>query len=252
MAEFARLGYAAFPPDAEALRWVEAARTYVGRSGVPAAGWRHGGTWFPGVDALDNAADGSVDGVALDGAAARAATRLAPGLPWHRAQISILRPGYPGVDPGERAGAVRFRRTRDAAHVDGLLPGAAPGERRLCEPHAFVLGLALSDAGEGASPLVVWPGSHRILGPALARALAPHSPDQWPDTDIGSAYAAARQEAFARCARVAVPLPLGGAVLLHRHLLHGVAPWADGATAPPEGRAKAYFRPCLARIADWL
>jgi hypothetical protein len=31
-----------------------------------------------------------------------------------------------------------------------------------------------------------------------------------------------------------------------------VAPWGEGATAPPEGRMIAYFRPEFLRIADWL
>ncbi|MBE0554438.1 MAG: hypothetical protein IH625_12180, partial [Rhodobacteraceae bacterium] len=42
------------------------------------------------------------------------------------------------------------------------------------------------------------------------------------------------------------------ATLMHRLCLHGVAPWADGAIAAPEGRVIAYFRPELASVADWL
>ena len=45
---------------------------------------------------------------------------------------------------------------------------------------------------------------------------------------------------------------VGGAVLLHRLLIHGVAPWAEGAVAPPEGRMVAYFRPVLPSVEDWL
>jgi hypothetical protein len=36
--------------------------------------------------------------------------------------------------------------------------------------------------------------------------------------------------------------------------LHGVAPWSEGAMAPPEGRMVAYFRPELpdTASAQWL
>ncbi len=48
--------------------------------------------------------------------------------------------------------------------------------------------------------------------------------------------------------------PPGGAILVHRHMLHGIAPWAQAATAPPEGRMIAYFRPNFRddTRADWL
>jgi hypothetical protein len=39
---------------------------------------------------------------------------------------------------------------------------------------------------------------------------------------------------------------------VHRLCLHGVAPWAADATAPPEGRMIAYFRPMLRSVAAWL
>ena len=44
----------------------------------------------------------------------------------------------------------------------------------------------------------------------------------------------------------------GEAVLLHRHLLHGVAPWGETATAAPEGRMIAYLRPEFTTLRDWL
>jgi len=44
----------------------------------------------------------------------------------------------------------------------------------------------------------------------------------------------------------------GEALLLHRMILHGMAPWADGAAAEPEGRIIAYFRPEFADVQDWL
>jgi hypothetical protein len=42
-------------------------------------------------------------------------------------------------------------------------------------------------------------------------------------------------------------------MLIHRLALHGVAPWAEGAEAGPEGRMIAYFRPEFEGLGDdWL
>jgi hypothetical protein len=57
---------------------------------------------------------------------------------------------------------------------------------------------------------------------------------------------------FRRCRRVDLPARPGEATLLHRLTIHGVAPWAEGAEAPPEGRIVAYFRPLMARVSDWI
>lgn len=48
--------------------------------------------------------------------------------------------------------------------------------------------------------------------------------------------------------------PPGAAILVHRMALRGVASWAEGAIAPPEGRMIAYFRPEFPDTAraDWL
>jgi hypothetical protein len=118
------------------------------------------------------------------------------------------------------------------------------------EPHAWIVGLPLTTSD--AAPLVVWEGSHRIMQAALQTALAPHPPASWGDVDITAAYQAARAEVFRVCVRREVPGVPGEAVLLHRHLVHGVAPWAEGATAPPEGRVIAYFRPVMDSVKDWL
>ena len=124
--------------------------------------------------------------------------------------------------------------------------------RRLREPHAFILGIALNDADPGASPLVVWEGSHRIMGEAFRSVLGPGPATQYRRRDITDAYQAARRTVFEGCARVPLPLRRGEAVLLHRLALHGVAPWAEGAGAPLEGRIIAYFRPELKRVGDWF
>lgn len=212
--------------------------------------WRCGGTWMAGVDALPNGAAGDIAGVPLP-PALLAALPWQPAA-WHRAQLSTLRPGYPQPWPGETEAAFRFRLTRDAAHVDGLLP-IGPGRRRMLrEPHAFILGLPLTEADPSAAPLVVWEGSHLIIQRAFTAALLPHPPESWPDVDLTDAYHAARREAFASCLRIPLPARPGGALLLHRMILHGMAPWAAGATAEPEGRIIAYFRPQFADVQDWL
>jgi len=212
--------------------------------------WRCGGTWLAGVDALPNGAGGDIAGVPLP-SELRA---VLPWLPdsWHAAQLSTLRPGYPQPWAGESDAAFRFRQTRDAAHVDGLLPIGPDRRRMLREPHAFILGLPLTEADPGAAPLVVWEGSQTLIRRAFTAALAPHPPETWGDIDLTEVYHAARREAFATCPRVALPARPGEALLLHRMILHGMAPWADSAMAPPEGRIIAYFRPEFAHVADWL
>ena len=120
------------------------------------------------------------------------------------------------------------------------------------EPHAWLLGLPLTECGAGASPLVVWEGSHRIMGRAFAGAFGPVAEAERPITDITETYQAARREVFATCERVVLHMRPGEAVLLHRHALHGISPWTEGAEAPPEGRIIAYFRPLTPSVADWL
>lgn len=205
---------------------------------------RHGGTWAVGLDLLPNDAAGAIGAPLpwedLD---------LAP-LPLHRAQLSAVYPFYPGRDPSETEAAHRFRLTRDAAHVDGLLALGPDKRRFLKEPHAWILGLALTEAS--ACPLVVWEGSHQVIRAAFAHALAPHPPETWGDIDLTETYAEARRAVFASCRRIEVMQSPGEAVILHRMLVHGVAPWAAGASAPPEGRIIAYFRPTLASVAAWM
>ncbi|MBT8409761.1 MAG: hypothetical protein KJN93_09060, partial [Alphaproteobacteria bacterium] len=132
-----------------------------------------------------------------------------------------------------------------------LLPIGPKRRRMLREPHAFILGLPLNDTGPGASPLVVWEGSHRILQGAIGAALAPHKPATWPDVDLTEPYQAARRRCFETCRRVPLHAAPGEALLLHRAVLHGMAPWEDGAAAPPEGRIVAYFRPTTT-LRTWL
>lgn len=228
--------------------WAEAARPLATRAlRETDQPLRCGGTWAVGLDLLDNDADGRVGEVPL----AWGPLGLVP-QPLHRAQLSAIYPGYPQPSAEETPAAFAFRRDRDAAHLDGLLPQGAARRRMIKEPHGWIAGLPLTGCGQGASPLVVWEGSHEILRAALRRALAPHPPETWGDVDVTDIYAEARREVFAACPRVEIPCQPGEALVLHRLLLHGVAPWAPGATCPPEGRIIAYFRPLMPRVQDWL
>jgi hypothetical protein len=239
-------GWQQIGPHPAIAAWARAARAAALRVlATTDEPWRCGGTWFVGVDALPNAPDGSLDGTPFPWAA----LPLAP-EPLHRAQLSVIRSGYPEPSSEETPAAFAFRRDRDAAHLDGLLPIGPDRRRMIREPHAWILGLPLTDTA--ASPLSLWEGSHDILRAALRAALAPHPPETWGDIDVTEAYQSARRRVFATCRRIALPARPGEATLLHRLTLHGVVPWQPGDTAPPEGRMIAYLRPQLPAVEPWL
>lgn len=239
-------GWQRIGPHPAIAAWAEAARTaaleVLAASQEP---WRAGGTWFVGVDALPNAPDGSIGATPFPWEA----LPLDPG-PLHPAQLSVVRPGYPLPSPEETPAAFAFRRDRDAAHLDGVLPVGAGKQRMVREPHAWILGLPLNDTT--ASPLTVWEGSHDLLRTALLEVLTLHPPETWSDIDLTAAYQAARKQVFATCRRIELPVRPGEATLLHRLALHGVARWKPADTAPPEGRMIAYLRPMLPSVRDWI
>ncbi|WP_238366729.1 hypothetical protein [Mesobacterium pallidum] len=250
---FSRLGWHRFSYDPALADWAEAARrdalNAVQDEGLRARWLTCEGTWFVGVDALGNAADGSVNGVPLRGAAVDWITGQYGAQDWHRAQVSVVWPGYPRPRDGESEANLRYRQKRDAAHVDGLRAMGPDRRRRFVEPHAFILGLPLNDAPEGASPLVVWEGSHAIIRDAFRTALAPYPRESWGEVDLTEVYQDARQRIFDTCCRVEVTARPGEAYVVHRLALHGVAPW----TGPQaEGRMIAYFRPELPSVAASL
>lgn len=240
-------GFIVFEADADVARWAAAAHrlgtAIAAEPDTRAANLRHGATWFVGVDALPNDADGAIDGVPLNGPWRDHVTAPAH---WHAAQLSIVYPGYPRQDPLESNANHRFRITRHAAHVDGLLPEGPARRRFLREPHAFILGLPLNACI--AAPLVVWPGSHLIMAAAFRKATRGQDPST---VDLTEPYQAARRAVFDQIMPQPVQAAPGQSVLLHRHMLHGVAPWEDGQTGPAEGRLIAYFRP-QTNAADWL
>lgn len=230
-------GYEVRSFDPAVARWAAAAREAAIQ--LDTSERRHGGTWFVGVDVLPNAPDGSIDGVPMPFAKMHDT--------WHAAQVSIVYPHYPKRDPDETEAAHLYRIKRDAAHMDGLLPEGRKKRRHLREPHGFIIGMALNEAT--ASPLVVWEGSHLIMQSAFTKAFEGVAPRSYGDVDVTDVYHEARREVFESCARLEIPTVVGEAVILHRHLIHGVARW-DG-HAPVEGRMIAYFRP-LIDPAAWL
>lgn len=217
------------------------------------------GTWFIGVDALQNDAAGTLPGGAgLCGAPIDFIARhmgAVPGL--HRAQVSIVFPGYPRPRAGENDAAFRYRDRRDAAHVDGVKMFGCARNRRVEEPHAWVLGIPLSDCGLEAAPLVVWEGSHEVMRRGFAAAFEGIAPQDWHLVDITETYKVARTEVFETCKRVTVHARPGEAYLMHRLCLHGVAPWRAPRGAETgrqtDGRSIAYFRPEQAGgVKNWL
>ncbi len=240
-------GWALIGPDARIWAWAAAAGRVALQVLADGGDWRCGGTWFVGVDALPNEADGRAGGFAFPWEALPLAA-----VPLHRGQVSVIRPGYPGASPAETEAAFMYRLRRDAAHLDGVLAIGAEGRRFAKEPHGWILGLPLNECGAGAAPLVVWEGSHRVMRAELRAALAGHPEAAWGEVDLTDAYKAARRKVFETCRRMELPASPGQATLIHRLALHGVAPWKAGAAAPPEGRMIAYFRPQLASVAEWL
>jgi hypothetical protein len=246
-AAFAALGWARFAAEPATLAWAAAAlphlRAALADPALIARDLRCGGTWFVGANVLPNGPDGRLPGGPPLAGAAAAAAPLCDGagpVAWDRAQASVIFPLYPRPAPGERPAAHAFRRDRDGAHVDGLIADA-DGRRRMAETHRFVLGIALDGPAPGASPLVVWEGSHALIRDAFRAALAAVPPSGWAAADLTDAYHAARRRCLQALPRRPLPLGRGEAVLVHRLALHGVAPWAAAPDAAP--RAVAYFRP---------
>ena len=252
MGDFERDGWCIVQHSAAVLDWAHAAYSHAliaTQDPDKRREWlRHNGTWFVGVDALENAGDGSISGVPLP--TEGIADQVSLPASWHRAQVSVVYEGYPRQSAQDTDVAHRFRVNRCSAHVDGLLGEGDPLERHLREPHDFILGLPLNDVS--ACPLVVWDGSHRIMRAAFAETFDGVPPETWGDLDVSAPYKAARKQCFDTLTPRQVVVRPGEMTLVDRHLLHGVAPMQDGETIPPEGRMIAYFRPEVADISDWL
>ncbi|MEX0328509.1 MAG: hypothetical protein AB3N07_07265 [Ruegeria sp.] len=250
-------GWTTFSDDPELAQWVADVLPAAQAAVVDPrhAHWHEcEGTWFVGVDALENDRAGRVAGSRpLSGSALEFVTQLYGPIDLHKAQVSVIYPGYPKPRRGEGEAATRYRAKRNAAHVDGLKPTGPDRRRHIDEPHAWILGIPLTTASADAAPLVVWDGSHKILGAAFLEALAEVPRQDWGRTDVTSVYQTARRAVFDSCPRIELPAVPGEAYVLHRHCLHGVAPWGEHASAGPEGRMIAYFRPEMpGGVAQWL
>ncbi len=253
-----KLGWAGPFDDPCIAQWVKNVRPraldLAGDSELRSKWLRHGGTWFAGVNALDNDPSGSVGNSGpLQGRLIDLIREKYGKFEWDAAQISGVYPGYPKQDEGETIAAHRFRKNRDAAHVDGLVPSGVQRRRYLSEPHGFVLGLPITDCNEHASPMVVWNKSHEIMREVFQAEFAGMPSETWSKHDITDVYNAARKHCFDVCQRVVVTAKPGQAYLIHRLALHGVAPWGHGANAPEQGRVILYFRPEIdGGVESWL
>jgi len=216
---------------------------------------RSGGTWFVGVNALPNDAEGAVpSGIPLVGAAIDYICNVLgfADLALERGQVSVCYPGYPQPSPSESPSAFAYRHDRAAAHLDGLHAEGPARRRFFREAHSFLLGIPMVSASADASPFVIWEGSHEILREALQGAFAGVPPDRWSEVDVTEVYHAARRRIFAECEAVEIAAKPGEAYLVHRLALHGMARWGNGASAGPDGRMIVYFRPILFGPEEWL
>ncbi|MGD2167193.1 MAG: hypothetical protein PVF63_03740 [Gammaproteobacteria bacterium] len=256
--EFLTKGWCRFAYDATLARWVEqilpAAQACV--SAPENAKWlRCGGTWFIGVNALPNAGDGHVDGGSP--IAGRAVEFIRNDLAltdfqWDRGQVSVVYPGYPQRSATESDGALRYRRKRDAAHLDGVLRGGPDGRRYLRNLHEFILGVPLVEVRADTSPFVVWENSHEYVREAFQDYFADIPSEQWTEADVTDLYHEVRRRIFAACRRVEVTARPGEAYLVHRLALHGIAPWTSTESARTDGRMVVYFRPESGSPDAWL
>lgn len=216
---------------------------------------RHDGTWFAGVNALENNERGEVNGgPPISGQAVQFVSRQLDIQPirWDKAQISVCYPGYPKVSDDEPETAFRYRLKRDAAHIDGLLRIGPEKRRFLREYHGFILGIPMVDFSHDASPLVVWNGSHEIARKTFRSVLDVYTPDGWEEIDLTEIYHALRRRIFEQCKRVEIAVKPGQVFVIHRLALHGMAPWGKNASAGSDGRMICYFRPEFADPVKWL
>lgn len=152
----------------------------------------------------------------------------------------------------ESEAAYGFRLHRDSAHVDGLRKEGPEGRRYLREYHGFVLGIPLVEVSADASPFVIWEGSHEVIRQGFKTIFDNVPPENWGYIDVTESYTRIRREVFSNCERVVIAAKPGESYVVHRLALHGVAPWADQATAGPDGRMIAYFRPDFGSPLNWL
>jgi len=199
--DFFETGWCRFAQDetlqAWALRATPAARAAV--SLTANAKWlRCGDTWFVGVNALPNGPDGAVaGGMPLTGRAVNFVREaLGMSIAWDRGQVSVVYPGYPRRMESETAAAFRFRRDRDAAHVDGVLRRGAQRRRFLQAFHMFILGIPLVEVCADNSPMVVWERSHELVRRSFREYFGDMPAERWPQEDVTDLYRTVRRTVF--------------------------------------------------------
>lgn len=247
-----------FPYDESIASWVSRAEPHARQvmSAAEFSNWlRSGETWFAGVNALPNDEAGCIDGDnPLAGTVVEFIQRELhlPELVWDRAQVSVVYPGYPIQMSDESDAAYHYRVRRDAAHVDGIERVGSTRRRFLSEHHAFVLGLPLTSTAAGASPLVVWEGSHEVVRGTFLNHFGNTTPDKWCEEDITTLYHETRKQIFTKCDRVVVMAQPGEAYITHRLALHGIQPWNAQTAQGLQERMICYFRPPLLDAFSWL
>jgi len=261
--QFFEQGWCRFEYDLNIALWIKAVLPHA-RKAVQAKEnekWlRCGGTWFAGVNVLPNRPDGSIDeSPNLQGEVIDFIHQIiqfdpikSDQIKLDQAQISVCYPGYPQPMPSESEEAFGFRQNRDAAHVDGFLAEGPKRRRFLREYHGFILGLPLVNFDEAASPIVVWEGSHKLVREAMVTRFSGHDVETWGMQDITDSYHAVRQKVFEQCRRITISAKPGEAYLLHRLVVHGVAPWHESTKSSSDGRMICYFRPEISSAESWL
>lgn len=253
---FGDKGYVKFNYDEQIVKWADCAREkgseILANPGQLEEWLQCEGTWFVGVDVLPNDSSGGFDEVKLPCIFSKFLDKINL-KPYHKAQLSVIYPGYPRPRLGDSKSAFEYRLKRDAAHVDGLLPVGAQKRRYLIEPHGVILGVPLNNTHPGASPIVVWKGSHRIMQQEFSKIFSNVPPSDWKNIDVTETYKNARRHCFENCERTVINSPLGSGYALHPLLLHGITPWFSSKQGPDSlSRQVAYFRPLLNEVQDWL
>jgi len=256
--QFFDKGWCRFKFDKKLMRWINhalpAARKTV--SAEQNRQWlRCGGTWFAGVNLLPNTVEAALSGG--EALAGDVVDFIHDSLDlklfeWDQAQVSVCYPAYPQPMPAETEAAFAYRRDRDAAHIDGLLPEGAKRRRHLREYHGFILGIPMVEFAPGASPFVVWEGSQVIIRETFSEVFQSLPAAHWGEVDVTEVYHDVRRRIFDSCKRVEIHARPGEAYLVHRLALHGMAPWKEDASATADGRMICYFRPNIGGAEEWL
>ncbi|HCH23546.1 MAG TPA: hypothetical protein DE179_04550 [Oceanospirillaceae bacterium] len=257
--QLALTGWAQLPASAELKAWQKHTLPIaIQRMQAPdlKQWWRYQNTWFAGVNALPNDATGAVaKGPSLPTGLLKQLTNYVDctELALDQAQISACLPGYPQASASESSASFQYRKQRYAAHFDGLRPLGPERRRHLTEQHSFILGIPLSSHLPEAGPVMVWPGSHKLVQAWLQTELAQVPEQHWSEKDITDGYQLVRRHILETIQPEPIYAPLGGAYLIHRHALHGQGLWPKNtANVGKNGRIIAYFRPLLHTPHNWL